>query len=161
MRAWWSQRNSREQNLILAASVAAILMLAWAFILHPLAERQAALQARIAAQNQALQQLAEARELQAAGAMQSTAGADFGDRSMASIIEQGLRMAGLAAAIRRIEPAGDGSVSLVLEQAGFDSLAGWLQEAAADPGITVREMSLDRAERDGTVNARMRLAASP
>jgi general secretion pathway protein M len=153
------QLSARERLVLGVAAIVVVLLLAWAFLLEPMSARQAALQARIAAQGRTLQQLDEAEALLRAGAAPAARQADFGGRSMASVVEQGLRMAGLAASIRRIEPAQDGSVSVVLEQAPFDPLVGWLQDTSAATGVTVTEFSLDRAEVAGTVNARLRLSA--
>lgn len=161
MKDWWIRRNPRERLVLQVAAIVVALLLAWSFILEPLSARQSALQARIAAQEKTLQQLFEARALLDAGSRPQPGKAEFGDRSMASVIEQGLRMAGLAASIRRIEPAGDDSVSLVLEQAAFDPLVRWLQKARDDSGIAVRELSIENTDTPGAVNARMRLAKNP
>jgi general secretion pathway protein M len=159
VKAWWQNRDHREQLVLKTAAVVISLMLVWALVLQPLSARQSALQARIAAQQATLGQLAEAQILLSAQSSTGAGKQDFGDRSMASMVEQGLRMAGLAAAIRRIEPVGDGSISLVLEQAAFDPLVRWLQEASLESGITVRELSMDAAASSGKVNARVLLAA--
>jgi general secretion pathway protein M len=159
MRQWWAQLTARERLVLGVAAIVAVLLLAWALLLEPLSTRQAALQARIAAQERTLRQLDEAADLLRDGTGPAARQADFGGRSMASVVEQGLRMAGLAGSIRRIEPAQDGSVSVVLEQAPFDPLVGWLEETSATTGIRVVELGLERAENAGRVNARMRLAA--
>lgn len=147
--------------MLAGAAVVVVLMLVWGLVLHPMANRKAALQARINSQETTLQQLAEARHLLARLATAERDPQVTGNRSLASVVEQGLRMAGLAAAIRRIEPVGEDKVSVVLEQAAFDPLIGWLQEASAGAGITVHELSLDAASNVGAVNARVLLVTGP
>ena len=160
MRDWWNNRSRREQLALGVAAAFGVAVLIWALVLLPMADRRASLQARVDAQQATLQQLAEARsllEIRAATGARS----DFGDRSMASVVEQGLRMAGLAASIRRIEPVGDHAVSVTLEQAAFDPLVGWLQTASTEAGILVRELSMEAATTEGTVNTRVQLASAP
>jgi general secretion pathway protein M len=155
---WWYSRSRREKLAVAVAAIVVACVSAWVLAWLPMSERQAALQARIAAQQLTLQRLAEARSLLAGHAADRAQWQDSGDVSMASIVEQGLRGAGLAAAIRRIEPLGDGAVSVVLERAAFDPLVGWLQEASRGAGIVVRELSLESASVRGAVNARLQLA---
>jgi len=157
MKAWWVERTLREKNLLVSAFVALVLMLGWAGVIHPLTLRQDALHARIQAQRNSLAQLQEARRLSETLPDATAPRADRAVQSLASAVEQGLRLAGLAAAIRRIEPAGPGELSVQLEQAAFDPLVQWLQKAATDPGAEVVELAIEPAEPAGTVNARLRL----
>lgn len=159
MNTWWLERNPRERLVLKLAAVAAALMLGWAFILQPMDARQSSLNARIAAQQATLMQLEEARILLANQSTGQAVTTNLGGRSLASVVEQGLRMAGLAGAIRRIEPAGENYVSVVLEQASFDALVGWLQDAHAETGLAVSELNLDAGERPGAVSARIRVQA--
>jgi len=158
VKAWWAERTGREQLTLGVAALALVLMLGWALLMHPLAQRQEVLAARIQAQRNSLSQLQEARALAESVTSAAGAQADRAGQSLASAVEEGLRMAGLAAAIRRIEPAGPDELGVYLEQAGFDPLVEWLQKAGPGLGMEVVEISIERAEQVGTVNVRMRLA---
>jgi general secretion pathway protein M len=59
--------------------------------------------------------------------------------------------------MKRIEPAGDHSVRVWMEQAPFDTLAGWLDELNRSYGVHVQLIALDREAGPGRVNARITL----
>ncbi len=55
----------------------------------------------------------------------------------------------------RLQPEGEGNVSVWFDGVAFDSLIRWLQELETREGISVQQISLDRQDRPGLVNARI------
>ena len=55
----------------------------------------------------------------------------------------------------RLQPEGEGNVSVWFDGVAFDSLIRWLQELERREGISVQQISLDRQDRPGLVNARI------
>ncbi len=55
----------------------------------------------------------------------------------------------------RLQPEGEGNVSVWFDAVAFDSLIGWLQELESREGISVQQISLDRQDGPGLVNARI------
>lgn len=156
---WWSARNVRERGVLLVGALVLAWALTWAFWWQPMGQRQERLAARSVALERSLAQLEEARTLRAAGAGQATA-ASAATGSLPVRVERGLRMAGLAAAIRSIQPAGETAVAVTLEGASFDALVGWLQQAAASEGVRTTQARIDRATAPGAVNARLELSGT-
>ncbi len=111
---WWSARNARERAVLIAGALILAWALAWAFAWQPLGQRQERLATRADALERSLAQLDEARALRAAGADRSSAPVGAGG-SLPVRVERGLRMAGLAAAIRSIQPGGETAVAVTLE----------------------------------------------
>lgn len=52
-------------------------------------------------------------------------------------------------------------VKLSFENANFDALAQWLEQLASGYGVTTTELSADRADGAGLVNARVTLQDAP
>lgn len=154
MIAWWRARSGRERGILLAGAATLAWALTWAFWWQPAGQRQERLSARITALEASLAQLEEAAALRATGA---AAAAVPPTASLPVRVERGMRMAGLAAAIRSIQPAGETAVAVTLEGAPFDALVGWLQAAAGDERVRTTEARIDRANAPGAVNARLEL----
>lgn len=154
MNAWWSARSARERAVLAAGTVILAWALLWAAWWQPAGQRQERLGARVDALERSLAQLEEAATLRAAGAGNAPATTPG---SLPVRVERGLRMAGLAAAIRSIQPAGETAVAVTLEGASFDALIGWLREAAHREGVRTTEARIDRTGAPGAVNARLEL----
>ncbi|MCB0068948.1 MAG: type II secretion system protein M, partial [Caldilineaceae bacterium] len=54
----------------------------------------------------------------------------------------------------RLQPEGTDGVSVWFDAAPFDNLVGWLEEEARQ-GVIVRQISIDRQDQPGVVNARV------
>jgi type II secretory pathway component PulM len=165
---WWQQRADREKWFLSWGAAATLLALSWALVWQPLTQQQKTLQSRVTAQQQTLAKLLQAQELRSnAGSRASlqvasngTAGSDR-DVSLSIVVDRGMRMAGLAAAIRSIQPVGDTSVTVTLEQASFDRLVAWLEQTATEQGVSINEANVDRGVSQGAVNARLTLLRKP
>ncbi len=59
--------------------------------------------------------------------------------------------------LTRFQPEGNGGVSVVLQNQSFDVLMRWLDRLQQQDGVQVRQISVDRQESDGLVNARINL----
>lgn len=161
MNAWFSDRNPREQLLIAAGSGILLLVILWLLAWEPISQERDEYRARVAREQVILlelQQLAsEARRLGAA-----SGGATVrGDQSLLSLTDHTVRAAGLAGALRRIEPDGQQRVRLWLQQAQFDPLVSWLQSLARDHGIQVHTANFDLGDSVGVVVADITLEDAP
>lgn len=158
MAGFWNARAPRERLLLACGALVVVAVLIWAGLWLPLQEQEAALEARIDSQSRTLERLAEARTLRtSARQTQSTSPRRPLTGSSASRADRGLRLAGMAAAIRRIEPGSDGSVNISLERASFDDLVDWLARAPAEQGLVPQELDADATDTPGAVNVRLRL----
>jgi general secretion pathway protein M len=160
--AWWHALAPKEQRMLGIGAVFAVLLLGWALVWHPLAARRLALQQSVDNQARDLAYVrlgaAEVEHLRATG-MRSRG--DRQGKSLLALADATARGAGLGDALKRVEPVGANSVRISLEGASFDAMMGWLETLSRQFGIEASDLSADRAEGLGLVNARATLQDAP
>ncbi len=165
MIAAWLARQSRRDRIVLAIGVVFVVAtLAWAFVWQPLRSGTASLaeQKRTAEADLAWMREAAA-SLKASRATGAASGLDRAGRSLLALADATARDAGLGPPLKRVEPVAEGRVNVWLENASFDVCVAWLEDIGRRYGVTVEELSIDRAANAGMVNARLTLvdAAGP
>ena len=162
MRERWQALDAREQRIVAIGAAVVALLLGWAFVWHPLAAKRAELRDSVEAQRRDLAYVrvaaAEVERLRAAG---SRSKPDRQGRSLLALADATARSAGLESALRRVEPVGASSVRVSFEVASFDALVDWLETLSRDYGIETSDLSADRADGVGLVNARVTLQDAP
>lgn len=160
--AWWRQLPTRDRRTLAAGAVAVALLLGWASLWHPLARQRAELERTLDGQRRELAWVqagaAEVARLHAAGTR--SGGAREG-KSLLALADASARAAGLAQALKRVEPAGAAGVRASFENAGFDALVGWIERLSRDYGVEATDLSVERADGIGIVNARVTLQDAP
>ena len=154
--AWWQGRNERERRVLAGGSIAAVALLGWAFVWHPLAGARARLESDVAVDRANLAWMRQAASgigvLRAGGPHKP---ADRQGKSLFALADVSARGAGLAGALKRVEPTGAKSVRVIFDGANFDALIGWVDGLARDYGIVATDLSADKVEGLGLVNARI------
>jgi len=85
---------------------------------------------------------------------------DTSGQSLLGIIDSGSEQAGIKAAIKHLEPEGQDSVTLSLEQCPFDPLIDWLVTINNSQGISVKQLNLSReAGNEGIVKGKLLLGS--
>lgn len=162
MRAWWNGLAMREQRIVALGAIAAVLLLGWALVWHPLAVKRAELRDAVDTQRRDLAYVrvaaAEVERLRTTGAKSRP---DRQGRSLLALADATARSAGLESALKRVEPVGATSVRVSFEFAGFDPLIDWIESLSRDYGIETTDFSADRADGVGLVNARVTLQDAP
>jgi len=162
MRAWWNGLAGREQRIVAIGGFAVVLMLAWAFVWHPLVVKRAELRDAVEAQQRDLAFVrvaaADVDRLRASGKQGSR---DRQGRSLLALADASARDAGLEGALKRVEPVGTASVRVSFEVARFDALIAWIEGLTRDYGVEAIDVSADRADGVGLVNARVTLQDAP
>lgn len=160
--AWWQALASNERRMLAGGTVAVALLLGWALLWHPLAGRRAELQQTVENQRRDLAYLrlgaAEVGQLRATG--QRSRG-DRQGKSLLALADATARDGGLADTLRRVEPVGASSVRVSFEGARFDAIAQWMETLSRQFGVEVSDLSADRADGIGLVNARATLQEAP
>lgn len=162
MKQWWKELQQREQQLIMGGSIVLIMVLLWAFAWLPYQQYKNTLQTRINARGQQLIEItkivSKARAISKPGQTTGSTPAR-GDRSLLRITDESARAAGLAAALKRIEPDSDNQVQVWLENADFDKLISWLELVEGKYAITVESSSINKVSNQatGAVNAHLSL----
>lgn len=156
VRAAWAERTAREQILLACAAALIAMILAWYAVLAPV------MSWRASAERDFLRAV-ERYEVMAEGAARYralSAGAAQAQRSGAplrTVIGRTANARGVA--ISRVQPLDDGRLGVWLDTVEADILMAWLSELAADEGVRVDRVSLDR-EGDGVVRAQLLLAGT-
>jgi len=153
---WWQKQSERDRRVLAIGAAVVAVLLAWAFVWYPLARARAQLESRVEQERADLawmrQTGGELQELRAKGARGK---ADRQGKSLFALADVTARGAGLATALKRVEPTGPRSVRASFEAANFDALIGWVDVLARDYAVQTTDFSADRVEAIGTVNARV------
>lgn len=158
LQQWWNGLEARERRTLLIGGVALALILFFFGIWLPAHREADRLAERLAEQRALLawmqQTGAEAQSLRAAGA----GGAQpvgIGNQALFSFVDQSAREAGLASALRQVEPTGEQRVRVTLQQANFDLLMQWLVTLKTRHGVDASTLSVRRSENPGLVDAQL------
>jgi len=145
MIAHWRRLQVRERRIIGLAVVVIALVLGWTIIWEPLRDARAELTGQLAGQRALIDWLdrvaPEVQRLRGERAPERT----LAGQSTLAVIDQGARAAGLAGALKRIEPGTGDEVRVVFEQASFPDLMRWLTTTVAERPLAVTRLTADRA----------------
>jgi general secretion pathway protein M len=160
--AWWRGLASNERRMLGIGAIVAALLFGWALIWHPLAARRAELERNVESRRSDLAYVrlgaAEIEHLHAAG---TRSRADRQGKSLLALADATARGAGLEAALKRVEPVAARSVRVSFEAANFDALVQWIEGLSKNYGVEASDLSADRADGIGLVNARVTLQDAP
>jgi general secretion pathway protein M len=157
MKAWWQNLAERERRLLQAAALVILAVLGWVLVWEPLDRSRADWRQRAVAADANLQWMRSATE-QLARQRAAGGGMVVNDgRSLLARVDGGAREAGLGGAMLRVEPTGPDQVRVQFQQAGFDDLMQWLEQLAQQQAVRVSELSVQRAQGVGLVDARIGL----
>lgn len=159
---WWNKLAPSERRMLGVGSIVVALLLGWALVWHPLATKRAELETTIEGQRRDLAYVragaAEVDRLHQAG---TRSRADRQGRSLLALADATARAAGLENALKRVEPVGARSVRVSFENANFDALVDWIEDLSRSYGVEASDLSADRADGIGLVNARVTLQDAP
>jgi general secretion pathway protein M len=160
--AWWNGLAAQERRVLVVGGFVAALLLGWALLWHPLAQRRAELERDLERQHGDLAFVrAGATEIARRRATGAQAGGQRAGKSLLALADATARNGGLGDALKRVEPAGAKTVKVAFESARFDALAAWMEALADRYGVEAIELSVDRADGIGIVNARVTLQDAP
>jgi general secretion pathway protein M len=154
-RAWWATLADRERRVVALGGAALGLIVLYLAVWEPLAgarhRREVDLQAAraMAVQLESLALLAPR-----AGSNVPVAGAG---QSLLSIIDTTRKASTVTKPPSRLQPEGDNTVRIWLEDVPFDGLLRWLGELHTRYGVRVDNADIERESGPGLVNARLTL----
>lgn len=152
MKAWFESLATREQRMVAGGAVLVVVMLVWGLILAPLGSATDSTRARVEGKRTLLAFIQSAAgELATAG--DAPVQAELSGESLVVVVDRSLRQAGLGQSLTRNQPVGEDGIRIRLENASFDSLAGWLADIHARSGMAIESASFDRAQAPGQVSA--------
>lgn len=160
VRSWWQQLAPREQRMLGGGALLLAALLGYVLLWEPLQQSRADWRGRAIAADANLRWMRAAAEqvvaLRGAGGVQPVAS---DGRSLLARVDGGAREAGLGGALLRVEPSGPDQVRVQFQQASFDALMQWLEQLGERDGVRVTELSVQRSQGVGLVDARLALEA--
>ena len=160
IRAWWLGLQARERMMLGVGGVVVAAMLLWAFAWYPLARTRDDLAVRIAQQRDDLAHMrAVSVDITDLRARASRGGMDRQGKSLLALADVTARdgKSGLGNGLKRVEPIGPKSVRVSFEAVKFDSLMTWVDGLGFSYGVQATDLSADRGDGVGIVNARVTL----
>lgn len=155
MKAWWETLSARERLLVIGGLGLTLTLLGYALVWEPFRTSHRQLQQRVAEQRADLIWMRQAaREVKRLSGNAGTSPTRDG-RSLLTLVDQTARAAGLASALKRVAPQGEDKLSAQLDGVEFDKLIPWLGMLEHDHRIAIVNLSIDRANATGLVNARV------
>lgn len=159
--AWWRSLPQRDRRALGIGAVVVVALLGWVLLWRPLSHQREELHARVRAQvadlnwmRQALGRAHAERERRSHGQVSRQG------KSLLALADASARGAGLGTAMKRVEPGGNGSIRVTFQAAGFDALADWLDGLARDYGVQVTDLSANKVDGVGRVDAQVTLRDS-
>lgn len=145
----WRARPASERLMLGGGALLAIVLLAYAYIWLPIQRELDQLRPglpQLRAQAAQLQRdAAEVDRLRARPAAPASTG------SLAALIEQRARAAGLRERIGAITPQDAGRVRVQLPRVGFDAWLGWIGELQTAHGVRIESVDIEATDEVGMV----------
>lgn len=158
MNAWLQRQSPRDRRVLLFGACVIALALAWAFAWQPLVHgRRSLVEAVSKGESDLAWMRSVASGLKAQRASGVATAFDREGQSLLALADSSAREAGLGNALKRVEPVNAGRVNVWFEGAGFDVLVAWLESLAQRFGLGIEELTIDRSNAVGVVNARVTL----
>lgn len=160
---WLTTLGRRERRLVVGGTLVVAVVLIETFAIEPglewLEGRRRFVEGRAATLAEMRRSAAEVARLRDAGGAKGTVGKEsLPDESLLSLADRTAKEQGLGAALKRVEPEGEGRVRLWFDKVPFEGLMAWLEGLATRHGARVENITLDREETPGLVRARVGLA---
>lgn len=155
----WRGLAPRDQRILAIGIAFVLLLLVWQGLWEPLrSARDAARVRAVAAASDLATMRALAPHLQALAGVAAPQVRD--SRSLLALVDATARQSPVGDALLRVEPVAGDQVRVYFEAADFDALVRWLGELEVGQGVSVVEMSVNRAAGTGQVDARLLLQRS-
>lgn len=155
---WWQDLSLRERRILMLGGLFLALFLPYIAIWQPLHERLAAMHSVLERQRIDLAWMLQASEeikVLQGRSQASPQGSMATGQSLLGLVDSTARTGDMAGTIRRIQPEGQATVRVWLENAPFDALLRWLDLLQQQYGIRINGVVVDRQTQPGLVSARI------
>lgn len=153
-RAWWSGLAERERRVLGAGAAALGLIVLYVGIWEPVAGARQRQQTQLHAARALAAQLESLAAIAPRGSAAAVSGAG---QSLLAVIDQTRKASAITKPPSRLQPQGDDTVRVTLEDVPFDALLRWLGELQGRYGVRVADADIERESGPGLVNARLTL----
>lgn len=159
MKDWWETLQSRERYMVLIAAVLVTIAILYLVVWSPIASSRDTKQNRVEAKRDTVvwmsQKKQEVEHLKRINPNMFNSVND--ERSLLAIVDTGAKQMGIRPAITRIEPKGEDSVHLYVEDMAFDYLIVLLGELERRNSIEVADASFNRSDQIGKITGKVTL----
>jgi general secretion pathway protein M len=149
MKAWWQQLNGREQQLVLAMTVAVGFFVFYSVIWQPLNKGLADAQNKLVKQQQLLSWVQENTALYQQ--QKKSVGKSSFSGSISSVANSSARKFKLS--VSRMQPQGE-DLQVWIDSTPFTQLLFWLEHLANNEGLQVKAINLSQGDTVGEVKVR-------
>lgn len=157
MKAYWEQLAQRERRFLIGGSVALVVMALYLFAWEPVASGRELLTQKVPQQRELLAWMEQSAE-QIIQLRESGGSAKQGFKgSLLGVVDRSAKADKVASAVKRMDPQGDKSVRVTLENVSFNNVIRWLGNLESQYGISTKSITLERAEKPGLVSVRVTL----
>ena len=161
IRLWWDGLQARERLIFGGGLALGIALLVWGLVWQPLGRERSRLGEEVEVQRRELALVRAVAAIPLTTGSTSSVKLDRQGKSLLALVDASARDANLESQLKRVEPIGNRSVRASFEFASFDTIVGWLESLAKGYGVHVTDLSVDRAEGNGLVSARITLEDAP
>ena len=158
MKNWFYSLTPHEQRWVVGGGIVLGIFLAYAMIWAPLTTHLDRLEKTVNEQRalHLWMQQAELEAKQLRTSSQPAASANT-STSVLAVVDQAAKQAQLGNAVKRVQPEGQDTVRVNLDQASFDDVVRWLDSLVRNYGVGIVDISIDRQDAAGHVNVRVTL----
>ena len=157
LRAGFDGLLPREQRIVVGGAILAACLLLFVTLL-PLEKKVSAAQQRVTTKQS---DLAWMRSMAPHLATLRSTTPHSGSESLVVLADRVARDNGIARSLSGSQPGGDGTLSVRLEQVGFDALTAWAGALLQQHGVRVVSASIEHTATAGVVSATITLRAAP
>ena len=154
MKAWFLNLQYRERLILVAGGAAALLIVAWIFVLSPLRSGSADLRESVAQKERLLIDLGRVEVLR----LDSASPAQASEQSLVVLVDSTAQSYGLA--LPRTRPDGPDGINVSFTGVSFDAMLEWLITLETTYGVSVESATFSSARERGLVNGQIFLRRS-
>jgi general secretion pathway protein M len=154
LRSWWAGLAERERRVLGGGGIALALIVLYTGAWEPLAAAQQRRALDLQAARAMAVQLEDLAAVAGRGAPRTVQGAG---QSLLAIVDQSRKATAITKPPTRLQPEGDNTVRVVLEDVPFDALVRWLADLQMRYGVRVDNADIERESGPGLVSARLTL----
>lgn len=154
---WFAGLDMRERVILLLGAAVLLISILYTAVLEPFANAKLALAERVLRKQETAawmrEAAAEVQRLQ--GALPE---ARANTTSLLTTVDSTAKAAGLGGTVRNLQRDDNGAaVRVRLEGAAFDDMVSWLNALQRQYGVTATQVTVDRTDTAGTINASLSL----
>ncbi len=153
---WYGSLQARERLMVMATGIVVIITIFYVAIWEPLHQglddAQQHYQANLKNLQWMQQAAAEVRALKASGGSVRNTNSN---QPVTLLVEQSAAISAIKPNLSKLESSGTDGARVALDGASFDQMLLWLNTLEQAHGVPVASANIERAEKPGTINARL------